>query len=189
MASSFDLPWRYVAALIVVTVAGKSGDVLGPVLAAERPLALLVLNSNDLHLSLTVAGTSICPWLLIGTLRRTVEDPLFFLIGWYYREKALRWLQERWQIKTADIEAASSRFARISAAAVFVEPGAVVCTLAGAARMAPWWFATLNVFGTLARLVFIRSVAVQWSGPVQAISELAAAGESTTASGFPCFSL
>eukprot|EP01048_Picozoa_sp_COSAG05_P025077 COSAG05_NODE_6205_length_1000_cov_1.571587_2_plen_92_part_01 len=49
-------------------------------------------------------------------------------------------------------------FRRASYAAVVIEPGMVVCCMAGAARMSPAVFFALNVLGTLARLGAIRGV-------------------------------
>eukprot|EP00439_Symbiodinium_sp_Y106_P041017 s2419_g5.t1 len=49
------------------------------------------------------------------------------------------------------LKRASDAFARFSALAVVVEPGAVVCLLAGASKMRPATFTALNVGGTIAR--------------------------------------
>eukprot|EP00929_Paragymnodinium_shiwhaense_P060028 TRINITY_DN30016_c0_g1_i2.p1 TRINITY_DN30016_c0_g1~~TRINITY_DN30016_c0_g1_i2.p1 ORF type:complete len:210 (-),score=25.60 TRINITY_DN30016_c0_g1_i2:232-861(-) len=168
MLHGLKLPFQYVVALALVTVAGKLGDALGPVLAVDWPLTLLFLNANDLHLGLTAADTDLVPWLLVGTFRRIVEDPVFFLIGWHYREAAVEWLKTRYHVSDEAVEKVSRRFASISAAAVIIEPGAVVCTLAGAARMSPISFSSLNLGGTVARLVVIRGVAAQFPGPLQA---------------------
>lgn len=43
--------------------------------------------------------------------------------------------------------------------AVAVEPGAIVCLLAGTSNMPTAWFAAVNVFGTVARVIVIR-----WAG-------------------------
>eukprot|EP00439_Symbiodinium_sp_Y106_P037852 s1994_g4.t1 len=87
MDGGFRLPWRYTAALGLLTAAGKLGDALGPVLVSDAPLLLLVLNANDLHLGLTTPNTHWLPWYIIGTLRRLAEDPVFFLIGWHYSDR------------------------------------------------------------------------------------------------------
>ena len=46
-----------VAVLILVTIASKCGDALAPTLADLKPLLLLALNANDLHLALTAGRT------------------------------------------------------------------------------------------------------------------------------------
>eukprot|EP00929_Paragymnodinium_shiwhaense_P060027 TRINITY_DN30016_c0_g1_i1.p2 TRINITY_DN30016_c0_g1~~TRINITY_DN30016_c0_g1_i1.p2 ORF type:complete len:148 (-),score=10.04 TRINITY_DN30016_c0_g1_i1:186-629(-) len=111
MLHGLKLPFQYVVALALVTVAGKLGDALGPVLAVDWPLTLLFLNANDLHLGLTAADTDLVPWLLVGTFRRIVEDPVFFLIGWHYRDAAVEWLKNRYQVSDEAVEKVSRRFA------------------------------------------------------------------------------
>mmetsp|Transcript_18153 Transcript_18153/g.51830 ORF Transcript_18153/g.51830 Transcript_18153/m.51830 type:complete len:232 (+) Transcript_18153:63-758(+) len=171
-ASAFSLPWRYGVILAVLTIAGKAGDALGPLWVEDRPLTLLALNSNDLHLSLSVPGTHWLPWYTIGTLRRLSEDPVFFLIGWHYRDAGLEWLKRRSPGSAASLEKASSAFARFSGAAVVIEPGAVVCLLAGAARMRPETFAALNFGGTVARLLLIRAAAAALPQPLEVALQL-----------------
>ena len=75
------LPWGYTVAIGLATVIGKTGDAFGPTLLTTRPLLLLMLNSNDLHLALSSRVVARVPWFLVGMTRRLVEDPLFFIIG------------------------------------------------------------------------------------------------------------
>ena len=44
-------------------------------------------------------------------------------------------------------------FRRFATLAVAVEPGAAVCLLAGTSRMSPGWFASVNVVGTVIRVI------------------------------------
>ena len=64
----------------------------GPAMIHTRPVLLLALNSNDLHCTLTTRSVSVAPWFIATTLRRMAEDPLFYWIGWKYRDAALTWL-------------------------------------------------------------------------------------------------
>lgn len=149
-------PFAFTVAIIVLTVAGKIGDAAAPALVGSHPLGLLALNANDLHCGLTSTTVSFLPWLVVALMRRLAEDPLFFLIGWYYRAAALEWVKA-WSPDAAEgFTKAEAYFRRASYAAVVVEPGAVVCSLAGAARMSPAVFFSLNIAGTLARLLLIR---------------------------------
>ncbi|CAE8617150.1 unnamed protein product, partial [Polarella glacialis] len=102
----FRLLWHYTLALGLLT----AGDALGPVMVAEWPLVLLVLNANDLHLGLTAPVTHWLPWHVIGTLRRLAEDPVFFAIGWYYSDQGLAWLRRRSPSSAKAIEKASATF-------------------------------------------------------------------------------
>ena len=78
--------------------------------------------------------------------------------GWWYRNDAMEWLSSRSSELGVQVTKAEEFFRRASYAAVVLEPGMIVCCLAGAARMSPPVFCTLNVLGTLARLAAIRGV-------------------------------
>ncbi|CAJ1388104.1 unnamed protein product [Effrenium voratum] len=170
---SFQLPHVYTAAIGILTAAGKAGDAFGPALVSEWPLWLLALNANDLHLTLTSPGTHWLPWYVIGTLRRLAEDPVFFLIGWHYSDQGLAWLRRKMGPKAAaHLAKAAERFGRFGAVAVVVEPGAVVCLLAGATRMPVARFCTLNLGGTIARLLAIRALAASLPGPLETLLDL-----------------
>ncbi|CAK0870213.1 unnamed protein product [Prorocentrum cordatum] len=152
-----QVPMLFSGGILVLTVAGKVGDAAAPVLVADWPVALLALNANDLHCGLTSASV---PLALVrsSAVRRLAEDPLFFFLGWRYRDRALGWLRRRSPGAADGLDRAEALFRRASFAAVLIEPGAVVCCLAGAARMQPLTFCTLNVLGTAARLLLIRGL-------------------------------
>ena len=57
------LPRLYTASILLLTLAGKAGDVLAPTLLTPHPLLLLALNANDLHLALTSAHTQLLGWV------------------------------------------------------------------------------------------------------------------------------
>ena len=158
----------FTAGIVLLTVAGKLGDAFAPALVVEWPLLLLALNSNDLHCGLTSAAVPLGPWFLVTLLRRLAEDPLFFFVGWYYREAALD-LVRNWSPGAAErITQAEDYFRRASYAAVVIEPGAIVCSLAGAARMSPTAFFALDIGGTSARLLLIRGLGALFPEPLQA---------------------
>jgi hypothetical protein len=146
-----------VAAAVLVQLAGKAGDATAPMLlAARRPRLLLALNANDAHCALTTGAFDRTQWLAISLARRLIEDPLFFRLGRAHRSSALAWLH--WmggEPARAAFESLEASFRRASVMAVVIEPGAMVCCAAGATRMEPRLFWTLNVLGTCARLIVI----------------------------------
>ena len=138
MTASRDREWRVLLALVVfVTILGKSGDALAPV--HDRPLTLLALNANDLHLGLTARRTSPLAYALVGVARRLAEDPVFYRLGATFGPSALDRL-ERW-FPGRGLKHAVSRteawFRRFALVAVAVEPGAAVC-FSRARRACPW---------------------------------------------------
>eukprot|EP00656_Telonema_subtile_P023746 TRINITY_DN25336_c0_g1_i2.p1 TRINITY_DN25336_c0_g1~~TRINITY_DN25336_c0_g1_i2.p1 ORF type:complete len:223 (-),score=36.36 TRINITY_DN25336_c0_g1_i2:215-883(-) len=162
----------FTASILLLTVAGKLGDAFAPALLTDWPLTLLILNSNDLHVSLTSTSVPLLPWFVIALLRRLAEDPLFFLVGWYYRDSGIQWLRQ-WSPGAADgIAQAEAYFRKASYAAVVIHPGAIVCTLAGAAKMQPGVFFCLNVAGTSVRLLLIRGVTTMFPEPFRVLRGL-----------------
>lgn len=172
---ALKLPLYFTVAIVVLTVAGKAGDALAPTLLVDAPTLLLVLNANDLHLALTANIVPRVPWMVVGMLRRLAEDPVFFLIGWWYREDAMRWLASRSPELGRRVAKVESFFRRASYAACLIEPGMIVCCLAGAAQMSVSMFFTLNVGGTLVRLAAIRALSEQFPNQVEALLEVVGA--------------
>jgi membrane protein DedA with SNARE-associated domain len=138
-----------------LAIVGKVGDALAPKLIEAAPTLLLFLNANDLHLALTSTTVGPLPWMAIGMTRRLLEDPICFLLGWRYRSGAIRLLAQAFP--RLNVARAEAGFRRASHVAILLDPGLVVCTLAGATRVHPATFAVLNVVGTAARLLVIRA--------------------------------
>eukprot|EP01065_Artemidia_motanka_P024887 TRINITY_DN29822_c0_g1_i1.p1 TRINITY_DN29822_c0_g1~~TRINITY_DN29822_c0_g1_i1.p1 ORF type:complete len:209 (+),score=50.31 TRINITY_DN29822_c0_g1_i1:46-672(+) len=165
-------PFSVAVAVGVVAAIGKIGDCSGPLLAAEHPAVLLALNANDLHCALTVPALSAALWFAVATVRRLSEDPLFFYVGWRYRDGALKWLRGRAPGAAEAIDRTEPMMRRAATAIVCLDPGAVVCTLAGASRMQPARFVAANVAGTVARLALIRTVASAFPEYVETLLSL-----------------
>ena len=152
-------PILLLVGLALLTLVSKIGDALAPLLLANSsanysPLLLLMLNANDLHLALTSQRVGFWPWLAVGLLRRLAEDPLCFALGWRYRDDGLRWLCHTFP--DLNVPRTQAWFRKASYLAIIVEPGLLVCMLAGATRVKPATFALLNVAGTGVRLLAIR---------------------------------
>ena len=142
--------------LVTIFLCGKLGDLVGPALATTHPLQLLILNANDLHCTLTSAGTSLAPWLFVAFMRRIIEDPLFYYAGKHHRSDVMTFLGMI--IPAPSLASAERTISRTSYVAVLIDPGALVCTMAGSMNMNPLVFATLNGVGTLSRLLLMRGV-------------------------------
>ena len=122
----------------------------------KRPLLLLLINANDVHCGLTSTDVPFAPWFFVAFLRRVIEDPLFFYLGYRFRTRALEWMATwNWDVEHLMERAVYG----ISYVAVAVDPGQVVCTVAGIGRMQPLEFAALNVTGTVIRLLLLRGAA------------------------------
>lgn len=162
-------PWLLIAAIVGFNIIGKVGDAVGPAIVSTYPVSLLILNASNTHCILTTTSISFLPWILIGVLRRFCEDPLYFYAGWKYREACLGMLRDYSPDMADGLDKAEELFKTNLYAAVVLNPGATVCSLAGASRMPPIAFFTLNIGSTAAQLLVMRYVCLQFPDKIDLI--------------------
>src|SRR5260221_3677601 len=83
-----------VVIVIVTTVMSWVATALTPILATRYPALLLMLESAGRNLLLT-RKLPLFPYLLIATVRRVGGAALFYLLGRWYGEVALQWLERK----------------------------------------------------------------------------------------------
>lgn len=154
--------------LLVVFATAALGNALAPALLEDHAELLLALNATTRHLLLTSTTVAVVPWVLIGLLRRLVEDPFLYLIGRWHGDDALAWVDRkagggRW------LDLVRRRFRLLGYPLVALAPGGVVCLLAGASGMGPVAFVTLNLLGTLATLAALRAFGEEAAAPIDAL--------------------
>jgi membrane protein DedA with SNARE-associated domain len=156
-----------VAPIVVLTVIGTAGTALTPALAAKHPLLLILTDARNRNLILG-RRVDFVPFLVVSTIRRMMSDPLYYLLGWYYGDAAVRWLE---------VKAGMGSYARLmerifrkaSYPAVFLFPGAVVCALAGVVGMRFGVFLALNLPGTITAVLVLKRFGDIFAGPVEAV--------------------
>ncbi|HWH36125.1 MAG TPA: hypothetical protein VNT56_12505 [Acidimicrobiales bacterium] len=153
--------------LAVIATAAVVGNALAPTLVVSHPLLLLALNTTTRHLILTSTSVDVVPYVVVGLARRLAEDPFLFLLGRWYGDGAIAWIDSKVG-GGRYLSFVQRNFHRVGWLLVAVAPGGVVCTLAGASRMRTWVFLVLNVSGTLATIVVLRRFGDVFSGPVDA---------------------
>jgi membrane protein YqaA with SNARE-associated domain len=152
--------------IILLVICGSIADALWPTLVESNPLLLIGLSSKNRYLVLVVNDVASVWYYLIGTLRLLAPDPLFFLIGWFYGQAALRWMERRTPTIGSFMARLERWFPRFSWPLVLMFPNNYMCLIAGAARMSPVLFITLDIIGTLGRLLMIQVIGDVFSGPV-----------------------
>ena len=152
-----------------LVVASNVGSALAPTLVTEHPLWLLSLDARSRHLVLVSARVDAVPYYLIGALRLLASDPLFYLLGYWYGESALAWLDARTGRFGQFLRSAESFFSKASYPLVFLAPNNYICLFAGASRMPPPVFLVLNISGTIGRLVLLRLVGDVFEDPIDAV--------------------
>jgi membrane protein DedA with SNARE-associated domain len=156
--------------LIVFWVAGIVGSALAPTLLAKHPLLLIFLDPRNRNFILVSNKVDPTTFMLVGFFRRVLTDPLFYLLGYLYGDAAVRWAERRMGEAGAFVRGVEKAFAKAGPVVVFLSPGALVCVLAGATGMRPLVFVAMNVLGTLAILVVLRTFGDVFDGPVSVVN-------------------
>jgi membrane protein DedA with SNARE-associated domain len=149
------LPWL-LTPVIALTIAGYVTDVLGPKLIVEHPLVQMFFNPRNRYLLLASPQVSAVPFYIIGFIRLVLTDPIAYVIGWQYGDAAIAWVERKMGDSIGTIRTIERWFGKVAPAVILIAPSFNWCVLAGAARMRPRVFITLNLVGTVGRLILIR---------------------------------
>jgi membrane protein DedA with SNARE-associated domain len=156
-----------VGALVGLVVASYVGDLLTTTWADRHPLALISLNSRNRILVLTTNRLDALSYYGVASLRLLASDPLFFLLGTWYGDAAIRWVERRWASQGEVLRWVERAFGRASYPLVFLAPNNAICLLAGASGMPVAVFLALNLSGTVARLYAIRVLGATFESPIE----------------------
>ncbi|MET0727203.1 MAG: hypothetical protein ABWZ76_02765 [Acidimicrobiales bacterium] len=155
-----------VAPIIALIVASNVGDALATTLATTHPLLLVALNSRNRNLVLVTNELDALSYYTVATARLLVSDPLFFLLGYWYGESAVSWIEKRTRSFGTSMRQAESWFARAAYPLVFIAPNNFICLFAGASGMRFGGFMLVNLAGTLTRLYLIRRLGETFEAPI-----------------------
>jgi membrane protein DedA with SNARE-associated domain len=158
-----------VAPIIALVVAAYVGDALTTTWADKHPLWLVLLNARSRILVLTTNQLDSVTYYVAGGLRLLSSDPLFYLLGWWYGDAMIVWVEKRSQTFGEQIRLYERAFAKAAYPLVFIMPNPYICVFAGASGMRMLPFFSLNITGTLARLYFIRRLGEAFNEPIQSV--------------------
>lgn len=174
-------PPRWVLPTALVPIIGILilGWIAGSVWAIwqdEHPLALIALSPVNRFLLLTTNRLGFWEYFGVGLGRHLFPDPFFYLIGYWYGAKALKWGAETYpsakRIAGEDgkgLEDPAHR--RILYPLAFIIPNNWVSLLCGAARIPIPIFIALNISGTAARLLLCRWLGHVFESEISDISD------------------
>lgn len=146
-----------IGVLVALVVAANLGNVLFASLVNDHPLALIAMNPSNRNLALASANLDALAFYGIGMLRLLLPDPLFFLLGRWYGDAAIRWMERKAPTYGELLRQLEHWFGKARYVVVAIAPNNPVCLFAGAAGMSVVGFAVANVVGTAVRLVLIRA--------------------------------
>jgi membrane protein DedA with SNARE-associated domain len=163
-----------VAPLIAMVAAGYVAGAIWAQLLESHPLLLITLSAQNRYLILTVNQLAPASYYVVGTARLLLPDPLFYLLGYWYGDAAVRWMESRTATIGSMLRWLETAFRRWGHPLVFCFPNNPVCLFAGAARMRLWVFALLNITGTIARLILIAWIGYALQRPIDDVLDFIA---------------
>lgn len=161
--------------LIVFVIISYVGDALAPSLVDRHPLVLIMLNARTRNLALVTNDLDAWSYYLVGFVRLVASDPLFFLLGYWYGDAAVHWMERRTRTWGQLLRQVEQWFGKAAYAIVFLAPNNFICLFAGASGMSLRAFVLLNTTGTLLRLWLVRVFGRAFESPLDAIVDWIAA--------------
>jgi membrane protein DedA with SNARE-associated domain len=158
-----------VGPIIALVVCSNLGNAFFPTLSTEYPAILISLNAANRNLILASGQLPFLVYFLIGTIRLLIPDIFFYLLGYYYGDGAIVWMERRTPRFGAMMRQLEDLFARFGHAFVLIIPNNPVCLIAGAAHMRPRVFWTLNVVGTIGRVLLMLWFGVIFQDAIDSI--------------------
>jgi membrane protein DedA with SNARE-associated domain len=155
--------------LIALVIISYIGDALAPTLVDQHPAWLIALNARTRNLALVT--NELDPWTYygIGFVRLVVSDPLFFLLGYWYGDAAVEWMERRTRTWGQMLRQIERWFGKAAYPIVFIAPNNYICLFAGAAGMPLRAFILLNVTGSLFRLWLVRVFGRAFEAPIDTV--------------------
>ena len=146
-----------IGTLIAFVAASNLGNLFLSVLVSEHPLVFIGLNASNRNLALASGDLSAWTYYPVAFLRLVGPDPLFFLLGRWYGDGAIRWMERKSPSYGELMRSAERLFDKARFVVVAIAPNNYICLFAGAAGMTWGAFALANVVGTIGRLVLVRA--------------------------------
>jgi membrane protein DedA with SNARE-associated domain len=158
-----------VAILVCITVAGTLGNIFLAPLRREHPLAVLLLDARNRQLLLVSNRMDTVSFIVVGVLRRMFSDPLYYLLGHWYGENGVRWMEQKLGGGPL-VSTLEKGFSKAAPLMVFLFPGVPVCVLAGATGMRPLVFVAWNFAGTLTAVIGLRLFSHALADPISHVT-------------------
>jgi membrane protein DedA with SNARE-associated domain len=137
-------------------------------LAAKRPLLLIALEAPIRNL-LLAHDVPLVPYLVVATVRKTASAVIYFYVGRWYGNEAVRRVERRASGAGNVIRAAEYGMRKASWPTVFLFPIPLVGVLAGSIAMRPSVFVALTAAGALVTAIAARVAGAALQRPIGAV--------------------
>ncbi|MBK5289438.1 MAG: hypothetical protein JJE46_13340 [Acidimicrobiia bacterium] len=157
--------------MVAFTVAAYAGNALAPTLVNEGPIALLLLSPKIRWLLLASPNVDAIWFFGIPLARAVLLLGTYFLLGRWYGDRALRWLESRSGNALRPVLWIERKFHGARGPVTFLFPGNVAAMLAGADAMPLAQFLAIALLSIGLRLWAVRALAEVFHGPLVDILE------------------
>ncbi|MEY3700600.1 MAG: hypothetical protein RIT16_960 [Actinomycetota bacterium] len=138
-------------------VIGTIGSNIGPALVDNHPSLVLALSSRNRNLFGSVPYIDVIPYAAIGFIRILIAGIALYLVGRWYGEKALGWVEGNLGELPAVYHWTEKAVDKGGWVALVLMPGSnVVCLLLGHKRMEAKRFIPLLSIGIVIKLIVLR---------------------------------
>ena len=152
--------------IAIMVTATQTANIVWADWVNSHPEGLIALSSLNRYLVAVVNHISPVAYYTIGFLRLLAPDPFFYLLGFYYGDRAIHWMERRTPTFGQMMRQLEELFKKAGYALVLILPNKYVCLIAGAAEMSIPVFVLLDVVGTIGRLILIAWLGDIFSGPI-----------------------
>ena len=155
------------AVVIGLYILGLAAGGAAPELLKNHPLTLLALAPRYRWFILTASRIDLVPYFAVGIPRLLASDPVYFMLGWYFGDRAIGFFED--SLGKPTIDKTRDLFLKASTVMALFFAGPIICVLAGAAGMNPRKFFSLNIIGTTLLVIGLRVFSSQLDGAIQPI--------------------
>ncbi len=161
---------RTIIGLVILSQgAALLGDLFLAGIVDRNPGLLIALNPRNRNLALATNQLSAGVYYTIGFARLVASDPLYYLLGYWYGERALAWTERRSRTYGPLVRDGERLFRGAAYPMIFIAPNNIICAMAAATGVRLSTFITLNLTGTVFRLIVVRQLGEIFSSPIQAV--------------------
>jgi len=145
--------------MVAVAVATNVGNALAPTLITNEPLLLVVLSPRLRWMLLVSPKVDALTFYGVPLLRATAILVVYYLLGRWYGDRAVRWLEDRAGNAARPLLWIERKFHRARLPIAFLFPGNLVALLAGADGMALPVYLAVALGSIAIRLLLVRTLA------------------------------
>lgn len=164
--------------LIGLVVLSQGAALLGDLALADfvdrHPAWLIALNPRSRNLALATNQLDALSYYSIGFARLVASDPVYYLLGYWYGDRAMDWVRRRSRTYGPLVDDGERLFRRASYPLIFAAPNNIVCILSAATGVRLRTFIALNLSGTVARLYVVRQVGERFQSLIQSVIDFIA---------------